>query len=145
MGTLAAAGAFLAVILQAASLSTAATKFVPGVTWRAASAVSANFSCRGPEEHAILGVTATGIVIAVFLNGPDERPEVLRYSASARDPREVKLTIEGLDYEPNQDTGPLPGFRRSRTCKGLNLSDGMVDSAHIYWNHNAKRFDDWVR
>ena len=92
-----------------------------------------------------MGVTSKEIVIAVFLNGTGEKPEILRYSAAVRDASQAKLRLESLDYGPDEDTGPLPGFRRSRTCKGLNLSDDMIDSAHIYWNHDAKRFDEWVR
>jgi hypothetical protein len=129
---------------QTSSATAAASKFVPGVTWRSNSILTADFSCRGRKEQAILGVTSTEIVIAVFLNGTTEKPEVLRYSAAARDARKARLRLESLDYSPNEDTGPLPGFRRSRTCHGLNLTDDEVDSAHIYWNHDAKRFDDWV-
>jgi hypothetical protein len=63
-----------------------------------------------------------------------------------RDARTATLTIETLDYDPKvEDVGVRLAFRRSRTCKGLNLSDEKIDSAHIYWNHEAKRFDDWVR
>ncbi len=130
---------------QATPLTTAASKFVPNVTWLPKSALAADFSCLGRAEQAILGVTPKGIVIAVFLNGTDQRPEVMRYSAAARDASQVRLTLESLDHAPDEDPGPLPGFRRSSTCKGLNLSDGKVDSAHIYWNRDTKRFVDWVR
>jgi hypothetical protein len=69
----------------------------------------------------------------------------LRYSAKARDPKTAELTVEGLDYDPNQDIGyELEGFQRSKSCKGLNLADGLTDSAHIYWNLKAHRFDDWT-
>lgn len=129
---------------ETASVPATASKFVPGVTWRPESVLVADFSCRGRQEQAILGVTTKEIVIAVFLNGLTGKPEVLRYSATARDPNEVKLTLESLDYDPKDRVGDLHGFRRSRTCKGLNLSDEKIDSAHIYWNHDAKRFDDWV-
>jgi hypothetical protein len=130
---------------QVPPIAAAASKFAPDVTWRPTSVLTADFSCRGRKEQAILGVTSKEIVIAVFLDGTSRKPEVLRYSAAARDARQAKLTLESLDYDRDEDTGPLPGFRRSRTCKGLNLSDGLVDSAHIYWNHDARRFDDWVR
>lgn len=56
------------------------------------------------------------------------------------------IAIEDLDFEPKQmrEVGMVPpGLRPSKTCMGLNLSDGNVDSAHIYWNREAKRFDDW--
>ena len=83
---------------------------------------------------------------AVFLNGTNSRPEVLRYSAKVRDPASATLQAESLDYDPKEDPGyVLSGFQRSKTCKGLNLSDGKIDSAHIYWNHESLRFDDWVR
>lgn len=131
--------------VQIPSITEAASKFVPGVTWRPKSVLTADFSCEGRKQHAILGITAKEIVIAVFLNGPREPPEVLRYRAGVRDASAARLTIESLDYDPKDEVGDLPGFRRSRTCKGLNLSDQRIDSAHIYWNHNAKRFSDWVR
>jgi len=133
--------------VEAPSITAAASKFVPGVTWRSQSVLTADFTCRGRREQAILGVTPKDIVIAVFVNGAAAPPEVLRYSAAVRDAKEVKLTIESLNYDPKEDPdiGDLPGFRRSRTCKGLNLSDDNIDSAHIYWNHDARRFSDWTR
>ena len=133
-------------LLQEAAIPAAASKFVPGTAWQPKSVVEADFTCRGRKEQAILGVTAEEIVIAVFIGGTTQPPEVLRYSAKVRDPRLAKLTIEGLDWDPKEDEGiELPGFERSRTCKGLNLSDAEIDSAHIYWNHAGKKFSDWVR
>jgi hypothetical protein len=103
------------------------------------------FHCRGQKEQAILGTNVTEIVIAVFVNGINMRPEVLRYSAKARSAKTAELTVEALDYDPTADIGyELPGFRRSKSCKGLNLSDGQTDSAHIYWNRESKRFEDWT-
>lgn len=132
--------------LQASPVNVAASRFVPNVTWRTESVLTADFSCRGRKEQAILGSTVEEIVIAVFVNGTNERPKLLRYSATARDARTAKLTLESLDYDPEEEAGgPLRGFQRSKTCKGLNLSDQKIDSAHIYWNHNANEFDDWVR
>jgi hypothetical protein len=126
----------------------AATKFIPGVTWKESSVVTGNFSCRGRAERAVLGTNKSEIVVAIFLGTLTEPPVVLRYSAKARDPETSELTIEDGDFEPKQfesEVGYIPdGFRPSKTCKGLNLSDGKIDSAHIYWNHNAKRFSDWV-
>jgi hypothetical protein len=129
--------------VQPSSILAAASKFVPGVTWQANSVVAADLSCRGRKEQAILGVSPTEIVVAVFLNGLKERPEVLRYSAEARDAATAKLTIEKLNKD---EIGPGdPAFPRSRTCKGLNLSDGKIDSAHIFWDPKARRFNDWVQ
>jgi hypothetical protein len=83
-------------------------------------------------------------VIAVSLNGLKRRPEILRYSSKARNAATAVLAVEDLDYDPPQALGyDLPGFQQSKTCKGLNLSDGETDSAHIYWNHKALRFGEW--
>jgi hypothetical protein len=116
----------------------AATRYVPGVTWRAKSVVTGDFTCGGRRQTAILGTSATEIVVAVFLNGTDKRPEVIR--SSGRQSNSVTLTTEDLDYELDYT---LPGFQRSKTCKGLVLDDGEVDPAHFYWNHESLRFDAW--
>jgi hypothetical protein len=138
--------AFFLQTAQPLTVEISAAKYVPGVRWQPKSVLTADFSCRGRREQAILGTSATDIVIAVFLNGTSERPEVLRYSSRVRDAASVQLTIEDQDYDPSLDIGSdLPGFKRSRTCKGLNLSDQHIDSAHIYWNHLMSRFEDWVR
>jgi hypothetical protein len=128
------------------SMVQSAARFVPGVRWRAGSVLTADFSCSGRRQHAILGTNAKDIVIAVFVNGESRRPEVLRYSAAVRVARWAKLTLETLDYDPLEELGySLPGFQRSRTCKGLNLGDGETDSAHIYWNRDDHQFNEWSR
>ncbi len=126
----------------------AARKSLPGVSWRAGSVVAADFTCRGRLDRAILGTeksAETGksnIVVAVFVNGTGRPPEVIR--DGGRDAQRAKLTTESLDYDPEVSLGyPLPGFQRSKTCKGLNISDGETDSRHLYWNHIYGRFDSW--
>jgi hypothetical protein len=124
----------------------AAARYVPGVHLRAKSVVLEDFTCSGHKQQAILGTNSTEIAVAVFIRVMDARPEVLRYSAKARNPAHVILKAEDLDYDPKEDPGyELPGFQRSKSCNGLNLSDEDTDSAHIYWNHIAREFDDWVR
>ena len=133
-------------VVSNSSVATAAAKFQPGIQWRQNSVIKGDFSCQGRQQQAILGTTPSEIVIAIFLNGTNQQPEVLRYSGRARHAASAELIIEGQDFDAKMDTGyVLPGFKRSSTCKGFRLSDGLVDSAHIYWNHDAKRFDDWVR
>ncbi|HUI54152.1 MAG TPA: hypothetical protein VLY04_04225 [Bryobacteraceae bacterium] len=128
-----------------AAVEKAAAKYVPGITWQARSVVSGNFTCRGRKEQAILGVSASEILVAVFVTGTNAPPELLRYSAKARNPKTAELAVEDLDYDPKQDIGYEPdGFQRSKSCKGLNLGDGLTDSAHIYWNRKSHRFEDWT-
>ena len=126
----------------------AAARFVPDVKWRPASVVTGDFSCRGRRETALLGTNQSDIVIAIFLNGLGKPPEALRYSAKARRAESAELIVEDMDYDPKElanSIGSAPeGMRPSKTCKGLKLDDGYTDSAHIYWNHVARRFDDWT-
>jgi hypothetical protein len=130
---------------DAASIEKAAMKYVPGVEWQRGSIVSGNFTCRGRTEHAIMGVSTSDIVIAVFVKGLHVRPQVLQYSRRARNPQTAELKVEDLDYDPKDRIGSdLDGFRRSKSCPGLNLSDDRSDSAHIYWNHKSHRFEDWT-
>jgi hypothetical protein len=108
--------------------------------------VTGDFDCSGRKQQAILRVNKTEIAVLVFVHGIGNRPEILRYLATVRNPNSAELTVESLDYDPKAEIGAdLPGFQRSMTCQGLNLSDGEVDSAHIYWNHNSNHFEDWSR
>jgi hypothetical protein len=125
----------------------AANKFQPNINWQKGSAVTGNFSCREKAEPAIFGVSESEIVVAVFLNGLAKKPSLLRYSANVRDSSTVKLAIEDGDFdvmEFKEILGEIPdGLRSSKSCKWLNLSDGKIDSVHIYWNHKTKRFSAW--
>ena len=129
---------------QRIAIVSAANKYIPGVTWHSESVISGDFTCRGRIEQAILGITAQEIVIVVFINGLENRPEILRDKVHT--PADAELTIENLDYDPNEQAGvELEGFLRSKECKGLNIADNHVDSFHVYWNHKDGRFDWWLR
>lgn len=137
-----------AVLAQENAVQTAAARFLPGTNWKANSVITGDFTCRGRQEFAILGTSKRHLVVAIFAETLKKPPEVLRFSATARDPTTSELTIEDGDFDLEEFqnvVGYIPdGMRPSKTCKGLNLSDGNVDSAHIYWNHDAKQFSDWV-
>lgn len=141
----------LAASVRAASgdatvIKNAAHKYFPMATWQERSIIGGDFTCSGKKEWAVLGTTPSEILVAVFVNGPSVKPEILHYSRSVRNGSTAVLSAEDMDYDPQRDVGyALPGFQRSKTCKGLNLSDGEVDSAHIYWNRKARRFADWSR
>ena len=85
-----------------ALLEKAATKYVTKVAWRRDSALAGNFTCGGRTEQAILGVSKTQIVIAVFVQGLNMPPEVLRYSAETRSPLTVKLEAESFGLRPQR-------------------------------------------
>jgi hypothetical protein len=109
------------------SVERAASRFVPLVIWKPDSVVEGNFSCMGRRQRAILGTSKTEIVVAVFLNGLSNQPEILRYSGRVRNPESAKLSVESMDFDRKKyekEVGPLPAaLRPSKTCKGLNMSD----------------------
>lgn len=130
-------------------VAAAAKRFYPAAQWQPTSVIAGNFTCQGRKEQAILGTSSSEIVVAVFVRGLNRKPNLLQYSTSVRFPTSAILTVEDLDFDGKDfemEIGPLPeGLKPSKTCVGLNMSDQMIDSAHIYWNRKAKRFDDWVR
>jgi hypothetical protein len=138
----------VALAAQGDEVATAAKSHYPKAAWQAKSLLEGDFSCSGREEFAILGTSAEHIVIAIFTKGLKAKPEILEYSAKARVPQSAILTKESRDFQPGEfkaDLGYLPeGLTPSKTCSGLNLSDGEVDSAHIYWDTTRKRFTDWT-
>jgi len=80
--------------------------------------VTADSSCRGKVEKAVLGVGKSDIVIAVFLNGLNRRPEILRYSAKARNAATAVLAVEDLNIDPPKDLGyDLAGIDNRRIAK----------------------------
>jgi hypothetical protein len=123
---------------QSAEFISAAHRFMPDVQWRSDSLVSADFTCQGHQEVALLGTTANEIVVAVFLDGVTNEPTVLRYSAKTRKAATATLAVEPPGDDPDAPKG-------SGDCHGLRLDDGEIDAAHIYWNAAARRFADWVR
>ena len=129
---------------QRIAIVIAANKYVPGVTWRSESVISGDFTCRGRTEQAVLGITAQEILAVVFINGLENKPEILRDKVHA--PADAELTIEDLDYAPIEKVGvELEGFLRSKVCKGFNIADNHVDSFHVYWNHKNGQFNSWSR
>jgi hypothetical protein len=53
-----------------------------------------------------------------------QNPEVLDFAVDGRIQEAIcaepaKLVVESLDYDPTEDVGPIDGFRRSGTYRGL--------------------------
>jgi hypothetical protein len=102
--------------------------------------VTGDFTCSGHSQQAILGVDRKRpvVVVAVFVNGINNRPIVLEFSHR---PKSATLAAEALDYEVDYE---WPGFERSTICKGLVVSDDETDPAHLYWNNSAHEFGRWA-
>jgi hypothetical protein len=129
------------------AVKAAAARFMEGVQWQEQSVLTADFSCSGKPQSAILGIAKNEIVVAVFTQDLGRAPEVLRFSSDERRPGEAKIRIDDSALSREEittlaGTAP-PGYRPSKTCKGVRLSDDASDAAHIYWDHDARRFDSW--
>ena len=123
------------------------SKARPEVRWDAKSGMRADFDCDGRPDRAFLGRNE-GRVYVGLVRAAAQNPEVLDFAVDGRIQEAIcaepaKLVIESLDYDPTEDVGPVDGFRRLRTCKGLELSGGECDSIHLFWNHALKRLDWW--
>ncbi len=117
------------------------------VSWQKNSILSGDFTCQGKREYAILGTKPQQIFVAVF-QPPSQRPlEILLYSGVERHASSAVLAVESLDYDIKkleQGLGWLPdGLQPSKSCVGLNISDGRIDSVHIYWHRKHRRFTGW--
>lgn len=127
----------------------AALKFAGSVTWRADTVIASDFSCMGKVQPAILGASPDQILVAIFTNGLDQPPELLRFDAGDRNILASKIRIDDSTLSVAEITGvsgaaPV-GYRQSSTCHGVRLSDDSSEAAHIYWDHDHQRFDSWTQ
>lgn len=131
------------------AVKAAASRFVSGIAWQEGSVLKGDFNCSGKQQHAILGTSDKEIVVAVFTQDLSKPPELLRFASAARKPAEARIRLEDSaltkdEIQALSNTAP-PGYRPSKTCKGVRLSDDSSNAAHIYWDHDARRFDSWTQ
>ncbi|MDQ2820050.1 MAG: hypothetical protein M3Y65_06600 [Pseudomonadota bacterium] len=127
----------------------AATKFSSAVTWRESTVLIADFNCTGNMQFAILGGSTKEIVVAMFTDGLDQAPALLRFEADAHELQSAQLRLDNYTMSADEIagiSGKTPtGYRPSSNCHGVRLSDQGVDAAHIYWDHDHRRFDTWTQ
>jgi hypothetical protein len=119
----------------------------PEVRWSAATGLKGDFDCDGQPDQAFLGRAGGRVYVGVVRSG-HRMPEILDFAVNpgvqeAICAEPAVLRIESLDYDPAKAVGEIPGFRRSKTCKGLRLEGGECDSVHFFWNHKTKRLEWW--
>ena len=116
------------------------------VSWDSV-ALRADFDGDGKTDYAHLGRAGGRIYVGIVFGG-SHRVEILDFAISGAEQRAIcgepaTLVTESADYDPATDIGPLPGFRRSKTAKGLRLSGGDCDPVHMYWDHDQKHMNWW--
>jgi hypothetical protein len=131
------------------AVKAAASHFVGGIAWQEGSVLTADFSCAGKAQSAILGTSDKEIVVAVFTQSLAKPPEVLRFASEDHNPAEAKIRLEDSSLTKDEiaslSNATPPGYRPSKTCKGLRLSDDSSGAAHIYWDRDGRRFDSWTQ
>ena len=143
------AGSTFAQDAKGNAVRAAAEKMTGGFAWRASTLLTADFNCTGTMQYAMLGTSIKEIAVAIFTDGLDQPPALLRFEADALSIVESKIRLD--DYalsaaEITGITGTLPvGYRPSSQCHGVRLSDDRIEAAHIYWDHDNRRFDSWVQ
>lgn len=135
--------------IDGAIIKAAAEKFVKEPEWRSASVLEADFSCSGKLQQAILGTWANEIVVAIFTQGINHPPSLVKFDAGNRNGKAAKIRVDDYNLTAEEIagvSGEAPaGYRPSTTCHGVRLSDDSHEAAHIYWNHDNQRFDTWAQ
>jgi hypothetical protein len=132
--------------LASPAVKEAAQRFVGGIEWQEKSVLKGDFRCDGRQRHAILGTSDKEVVVAVFTQGLAHAPEVLRFDREQHT-GEVRIRLDdaALNLKEIETLAGMipPGYRPSPRCKGVRLVDDASDAAHIYWDHDKRRFDSW--
>jgi hypothetical protein len=120
----------------------------PDARWDAES-LRADFDCDGQVDVAQLGHRA-GEVIVGIVPATGREPQLLTFAVGARQHQAIcaepaRLALESLADGLQDDVGPIPGYPKSTSCKGLELSGGECDSVHVFWNTSSHRFEWWRR
>ncbi|MGO9270429.1 MAG: hypothetical protein ACLQOO_09285 [Terriglobia bacterium] len=128
---------------------------LPDVRGDRNSLLTADINGDGEIDHAFQGLQVNGDNKKVFVAvvyGPAEtkaQVDILEFGVGGASESDLcalpaKLTTESLDYDPTEEVGgPVPGFERSKTTRGLNLAEGNCDSFHLFWDHQSHRLDWW--
>ena len=115
----------------------------PRVRWEQRSMLRDDFDCDGVADLAALGRVEQKIVVGLARAAVDS-PDLLEFAIDPAAQAGICTEPASLSIEPqDRPDGELEGFRPSRSCKGLVLSDGECDPVHIYWNHERKRPGWW--
>ena len=115
--------------------------------WKLNQAITADVACDGKRDVVLLGSTEHEVIILVFRSGLKKKPDAILFQTSRVAKETVSLTTESLDVDDTdfkQMLGETPeGFRRSKICKGLRLSDGQKDALHVYWHRKRHELSAW--
>jgi hypothetical protein len=125
-------------------------KKAPNVSWDRESLLKGKFNPDDKIDYALLGQQGKSKAFVAVVYSPVEpnaQVDILEFGVG-QDQGSIcqlpaHLKLESLDYDPSDEVGTIPGFRRSRKVMGLNLAGGDCDSFHLFWNYQSHHLDWW--
>lgn len=123
------------------------------VDWDAKTAVSADVTCDGNADIAIVGYEKEQAVWVGVVPGSDKKrvskPVMMRFPVGKHSQDSfcsVPVQIEAQPIEcDDEELGALPGCKRVRGCSDFSIVDHACDSFHFYWDSSRKRLMWWRR
>jgi hypothetical protein len=125
----------------------------PNVNWDHKSAVTADLTCDGKDDVAIVGYENSEAVwlgvVSGNSNAKDVKPVTMKFwvgkhSQDSFCSTPVKLETHPLDCEGDEGE-KLPGCKVVKGCFDLSMNDGNCDAFNFYWDSKKKRLAWWRR
>ena len=123
----------------------------PDVIWDPQSSVSADVSCDGIADTAVVGYQKHAVWLGVVFGSKSPRtskPTVLRFELGKEAQNSfcaMPVSIEVRPIDCTTEDGPLPGCRPIKGCMAFSMVDERCDSHHFYWDSIQKSLAWWRR
>jgi len=125
----------------------------PEVNWDAKTAVSADVTCDGKADTAIVGYEKNEAVWLGVVPGSDKnrasRPVTMRFLIGKHSQDSFCAVPVQIETHPivcdDEELGALPGCKRVKGCSDFFMVDNACDSFHFYWDSSRKRLVWWRR
>jgi hypothetical protein len=119
----------------------------PDIQWKN-KFIIVDIDCNGNPDKVFYVQDAKSISIGLVMNGNTKTPivdtlVVARGKQGSLCSLPVKVSKYSLDLDIEQAVISAPGFKRSRSCQSVQISDDQCDSFHLYWNHAMKSAQWW--
>ena len=111
--------------------------------------LTGDVDCDGHADAISYFVSSGAVSVEVRFSQKGHATQSLTFAIGADSQKSLraapaKVSLESLDFDPkDEEMGDLPGFQRSKFCKGIVLDDQQSDPIHVYWDHDAHRLAWW--
>lgn len=121
----------------------------PKVNWDAKTAVSADVTCDGRADTAIVGYDRNEAVWLGVVSGNSKYPVTMKFLVGKHSQDSfcsIPVQIETHPIDCEGDEGEtLPGCKKVKGCSDFSLVDNSCDSFHFYWDSTRKKLAWWRR